>query len=332
MKAKGHREEGRRTGGGSLPTAAAKSSPTAAPSPPQIPGRPFRVYHAVLLPPLLVFLAAGIWLGRETFERYRFNVLRHPQVAQESQWSRMTGWMPLDLRQGLTRLVLGSLPQSAPAVVSEYVDRLEKLVEIFPYDGLLQLELSRKLYEQIQRGTVSQAQKVSHLLNQALEHNRLAFLTYFDVEAYDQIAWTHMELHRIQTILKQKEEADASLRAAIEGFQRACLLNPADVSALERLAYIYNYIASTTRKREDWLVSLDYSKRLLEAEHDNTNAFYFIGIAYENLAMRDEAVTYYLKTLNFPSTLPADKRMWDRKVIYDHLVKLGYVKKPPEQK
>jgi len=294
--------------------------------------RPFQAYHAVLIVALGVLVAAQYWLGREMFERYRFNVIRHPQVAQQSQWARMTGWMPQSHRLRLSRLVLGSLLSPLPATLTEYVDRLHKVADIFPYDGILQLELSRNLYEQVQRRTTLQLDQALDLLRQALEHNRRAFETYFDVEAYNQTAWIQMELHGLQLAAKRKPEADASLQAAIEGFHRVLVLNPGDADALEHLAYIYSYIASASQRSEDWLASLDYAKRLLEVQHDNTNAFYFMGIAYESLALQEHALICYVKTLTYPSTMPNEKRMWDRKVILDHLAAFGYTAKlPPEQ-
>ena len=290
----------------------------------------FRPYHAALIVALGVLLGAQYWLGREMFERYRFNMLRRPQLAQESQWARMTAWMPLQLRQTVSRAVLGSLPTSVPGVVSEYMDRLHDLADIFPYDGILQLDLARQLFEQARRRRgPTRFEQIFDLFQQALEHNRRAFDTYFDVEAYGQMAWIHMEMHALQLAAKRKDEAEASLQTAIEGFNRVLVLNPGDVDALEHLAYIYSYIASASKRREDWLASLDHAKRLLEAQHDNTNAFYFIGIAYENLELLEPAMTYYFKTLTYPSTMPAERRMWDSKVIRDHLVQIGYTREVP---
>jgi len=291
--------------------------------------RPLRPYHAALIVAMSVFVAAHYWLGREMFERYSFNILRNPQVAQESQWARMTRWMPTPLQQTLSRVALGSLPPSPATVVSDYVDRLQKLAKVYPYDGILQLELARQLYEQVRRRSTRRFDQVSALIQQALDHNRQAFDAYFDVEAYNEIAWICMEWHALQLAAKRTDEAQASLQTAIEGFQRVLILNPGDLDALEHLAYIYSYIASASKRREDWLASLEHAKRLLEAQHDNTNAFYFIGIAYENMDLRDQAVTYYLKTLTYPSTLPPEKRMWDRKVILDHLTQLGYTRQVP---
>jgi tetratricopeptide (TPR) repeat protein len=290
----------------------------------------FRVYHILLLAALGVLVGAQYWLGRQMFEQYRFNLLRHPQLAQETPWARMTRGMPAPLREKMTRTFLGALPEPPPAMVSEYVERLRKLAAIFPHDGILQLELARQLVEQAKRrrGPVL-FEQASDLFRQALEHNRRAFETYFDVETYGQTAWIHMELHGLQLAAKRKAEADVSLRKAIDGFHRVLIFNPGDRDALEHLAYLYSYVASASKRREDWLVSLDYAKRLLEAQHDNTNAFYFIGIAYENLELTEQAMMYYLKTLTYPSTLPPEKRMWDRKIILDHLNQLGYTRPVP---
>jgi tetratricopeptide (TPR) repeat protein len=192
--------------------------------------------------------------------------------------------------------------------------------------------LAKQLVEQARRRRGPGLFEQSYaLFQQALEHNRLASETYFDVAAYGQMAWIQMELHNLQMAAKRKQDAAVSLRAAIEGFNRVLVLDPGNIDALEHFAYIYSYIASTTDRREDWLTSLEYAKRLLEAEHDNTNAFYFMGIAYENLELTDRAITYYTKTLTYPSTMPAERRMWDRKVIADHLAASAARPGPPKK-
>jgi len=285
---------------------------------PAAPRRPLRPYHLALAAAFIVLLFAYVRLNREMFERYRFNLARYPDLAHGSRWAELTGWMPGSMRAGLTRLVVGSVPLTKPVDAEDYISRLKEAAEVFPYDGILQLELARQL--------TKQARHRPTLYREALEHNRRVFETYFDVEAYAQMAWIHMELHALEKARKNEEAAKKHLQEAIAQFQRVLLLKPGDINALEHLAYIYSYIASQTKRPEDWRRSMDYAKRLLDEEHDNTNATYFLGIAYDNLGAKERAANYYFRTLDPRSSMPRERRMWNRRVILKHLRTLGFLR------
>lgn len=254
--------------------------------------RRFRMSHVALVLAFAVFAAGYYWLGREVFARYRLNVVRYPQLLAKKR-------------------------RVDPAKYDFY---LRKAARVFPYDGVLQLELARVLYEQ---GGVSKYED-------ALKHNELAFQTHFDVKAYKQRAWIRRWLSEVE---KQRNPRAAAehLKAAIDGFELVLLLHPDDAETLERLAWIYSRAALVNPTPEKWDRSIEYAKRLLDEEYDNTNALYFLGVAYDNLGAKQRAAHFYLRTLEMESqSTVTRKKLWDRMEILKHLKTLEFISEIPE--
>jgi len=282
---------------------------------PSATGRRLRAGHLLLAAALPILLAAHGWLGREMFERYRFNIARYPDLAAHTQWKRATAWMPAGLQPYLTRALIGRMPPPKAVNTSQYIEQLTSAALIFPYDGILQLERARQIVKR--PGNRRQA------LEEALACNRRAFETYFDIEAYNQMAWTHMELAGVLGPSKAREQQ----QAAIEGFERVLVLKPGDVDALERLAWIHSSLAGRSKDPNVWRPTIQYALQILKEEHDNTNAYFLLGLAYDNLQDEERAATYYFKTVTLASTTPPERRMWKQheKLIVDHLRKLGFL-------
>ena len=262
---------------------------------PERPRRPLRVGHVALILAFGVFAAGYYWLGREMFARYRLNVIRYPQLT-------------------------GNTQQITP---DKQRFHLEKAVAVFPCDGVLQMELARRIYEQ----------RDLLLYGKAIEHNDLAFQTHFDVNAYKQRAWIHAWLSEVEAKRGRNEAAAQHLRDAIDKFELVLLLNPSDTEALERLAYIHSREALHALTQESWERSIDYAKRLLDEEHDNTNALYFLGVAYDNLGIKERAAQFYLRVLEMePISTMTRKKLWDRNAILEHLKNLRFIPEIPEDR
>lgn len=272
--------------------------------------RSWHWYHALLVVGLVALGSAYYWLGREMLERSRFN---------------------------RARLSFGKAARMRRTDLERYVLHLQKAAEAFHYDGSLHLELARQILAQARRQQAlytsshrrAYLRRAIELLEKALEQNRRAFETYFDVEAYKQLAWTHMELHSLEKENGRDDKAEQHLREATDGFQRVVRLNPCDIESLERLAYIQSYVATLSERRQDWERLMEWAKRLLDEQHDNTNGFFFLGLAYDNLGAKDRAAMYYFRAMTYPSTMPRSKRMWNRAEIIAHLKNLGYVPGAP---
>jgi tetratricopeptide (TPR) repeat protein len=280
----------------------------------------------------VVFAAAFYWNGRVVAERYILNATRSPEQVARTGWARLTGWLPNFLQRPLSAVVVGSTRPVPRNDLKAYIDRLEKAAAVFPYDGVLQLEMARRLFDRFRTERMPAADRV-RLLEKALAANDEAFRTYFDVEAYGQMAWTHLELFEVLS-LRNDPQAAVHLNKAIEVFNRALTLKPGDTLALERLAYIHVRLGRALQRQdkakssEHWNKAIDYAQRLLAEQHDNTNAFYLLGLAYDNMGLAPRAAMYYFKTLNTKSTLPTDRLLWlgERQRIIDHLTKQGFIK------
>lgn len=290
-------------------------------------GRQLHLYHLLLILVLPCLVAATYWHSREVFAHYQTNLIRSPDLARYTWWSHLTGWMPNGLRSWANRVVVGYKPLPKTKNLAEYIRRLEITEESFPYDSVLQLELARQLFNRFRTSRGVGADRRIEWLEECLDHNRKAFDTYFDVEAYNQMAWTHLELHGQLLLKGSLDEAASELNEAIKEFKRVLLLNPGDVVALERLAYIHASIARARKSEEYWNQTIAYAKRILDEEHDNTNAYYFLGLAYDNLNLKDRAATYLFKALNTPNNLPDERNLWrdEKERIIEHLKKYRYI-------
>lgn len=253
-------------------------------------------------------------------ERYRFNIVRMPGLENQTGWARLTGWMPRPLSGLLTAVFTGSPPRPA-ADDQQRIERLAQTAKEFPYDGFLHLELARQYMRQARANRRADPD----LLRQALAYNQRAFETHFDIDAYNQMAWTHIELS--EALARQDaRQALEHYRAAIDGFERVLVLKPGDVDALEHLGAIYSSVATRTKKPDDWNRVIAYAERLLDEEHYNPNALYFLGLAYDNLDIKERAATYYSRAVRSANRIPAERLVWreQREAVITQLKKLGY--------